>query len=110
MPGRRPTKADLERVVTLDLLAYWCPFADPLPDPRSKHDWRYYGTITLDGQTGAMAWRAGGYGLGCGANIRELGLWDRIKIHAILQFENPPGLDGVPTFPPAEMATTGATP
>ncbi|MGH8111039.1 MAG: hypothetical protein ACREPL_03745 [Rhodanobacteraceae bacterium] len=106
MTARRPTKAERNRVVTLDLLADWRRFAPPLPDPRSEHDWRYYGTITVNEQTGAMAWRAGGYGFGCGAGVRELGVWDRIKINAILQFGNPPGLDGVPVFAPARMATT----
>jgi hypothetical protein len=84
MSRRRPTKAERERVVTLDLLADWRAYAEPLPTPMREHDWRYFGAITIDGQTGALAWRAGGYGIGNGASVRELGLWDRIKVTALL--------------------------
>jgi hypothetical protein len=73
MSRRHPTKAERERVVALDLLADWRPHAEPLPEPRSEYDWRYFGTITIDGQTGALAWRAGSSGIGIGAIVRELG-------------------------------------
>jgi len=99
MSRRRPTKAERERIVTLDLLADWHAYAEPLPEPRSEHDWRYFGTITIDGQTGALAWRAGGYGIGSGTTVRELGLWDRIKVEALLMDE-PPGFADAPRFPP----------
>lgn len=87
MSRRRPTKAERERIVTLDLLADWRAHAEPLPAPTREHDWRYFGTITMDGHTGALAWRAGGYGIGNGATVRELGLWDRIRVSGLLMGE-----------------------
>jgi len=102
MPHRRPTRAERERVITVDLLADWRPYATALPEPRSGHDWRYFGTITMDGETGALAWRAGGYGFGSGGYIRELGLWDRIKVTAIM-LSKPAGYVDAPRFPPEQM-------
>src|SRR6185312_15045531 len=84
MSRRRPTKAERERVISLDLLADWRAYAEPLPVPGSEHAWRYFGTITMDGQSGAFAWRAGGYGIGNGSNVRQLGVWDQIKITSLL--------------------------
>ena len=98
MSRRHPTKTERERVVSLDLLADWRPHAEPLPEPRSEYDWRYFGTITIDGQTGALAWRAGSSGIG--AIVRELGRWDRIKVNSIL-IGNPPGCEDVPRFTPS---------
>jgi len=103
MSRRRPTKAERERVITLDLLADWRAYAEPLPEPRSEHDWRYFGTITIDGQTGALAWHAGGYGIGNGAAVRELGLWDRIKFTGLLMGE-PPGYANAPRFTPTPVS------
>jgi hypothetical protein len=56
----------------------------------------------MDGETGALAWRAGNYGIGIGSEVRELGMWDRIKIDRIL-VSIPPGHADVPRFmrPPA---------
>jgi len=102
MSRRRPIKAERERVVSLDLLADWHPYAEPLPPPISEYDWRYFGTITINGQTSALAWRAGGYGIGNGTNVRELGMWDRIKIHSIM-LDEPPGSAGAPRFRPLRM-------
>lgn len=99
MSRRRPTKAERMRIITVDLLADWRPHASPLPRPRSQHDWRYFGTITMNGETGALAWRAGGYGFGSGTRVRELGLWDRIKITSIMLGE-PPGYSDTPRFAP----------
>ena len=98
MPHRRPTRAERERVITMDLLADWRPYATALPEPRSGHDWRYFGTITMDGETGALAWRAGGYGFGSGGYSREFGLWDRIKVTAIM-LSKPRRLRGCTTVP-----------
>lgn len=99
MSRRRSTKAERERIVTLDLLADWHAYAEPLPEARSEHDWRYFGAITVDGQTGALAWRAGGYGIGNGASVRELGLRDRIKVTSLLM-NAPPGCANAPRFTP----------
>jgi hypothetical protein len=104
MSRRRPTKAERERIVSLDLLADWREYAEPLPASTSEHDWRYFGTITRDGQTGALAWRAGGgYGIGNGASVRELGMWDRIKVTSLLMHE-PPGYANAPHFAPLAPA------
>ena len=108
----RPTKAERERVISLDLLAAWRAHAEPLPEPRSEYDWRYFGTITINGETGALAWRAGGYGIGIGAGVRELGMWDRIKITSLL-LGVPPGFVDAPRFAPATslgIAFFSATP
>jgi hypothetical protein len=102
MSERYPTRAERDRIIAIDLLADWRPFAAPLPPPTGDHDWRYYGTITINGETGAFAWRAGNYGIGSGATIDELGKWDRIKIERLL-FDKPPGFDGRPRFQPASM-------
>jgi hypothetical protein len=103
MSRRRPTKADRLRVISIDLLADWHCYAAPLPEPRSEYDWRYFGAITMDGETGALAWRAGSYGFGRDARVRELGLWDRIKINSILLGE-PPGYSNAPRFTPIGMS------
>jgi len=99
MSRRRPTKAERERVVSLDLLADWRGYVEPLPASKGEHDWRYFGTITMDGQTSALAWRAGGYGVGNGTAVRELGLWDRIKVTSLLM-DDPPGYANAPRFTP----------
>ena len=104
MSRRRPTKAERECVISLDLLADWRAYVEPLPPPTSEHDWRYFGTITINGQTGALAWHAGGYGTGNGKDVRELGLWDRIKVTSLLMKE-PPGFANAPHFTPVEMWT-----
>lgn len=107
MPHRSQyTKSARNVRVTVDLLADWRPFADALPEPRSDHDWRYCGTITLNGVMGAMAWRAGHYGIGTGRNVRELNTWGNIAVTHVLLFESPPGLDRIPRFAPVEMANS----
>lgn len=97
MSRRRPTKAEREAIVTLDLLGNPLAYADLLPAPHSENDWQYFGTITRNGVAGALAWRPGGYGMGIGATVTECGMWDRIKIDRILS-QDPPGLDSAPTF------------
>lgn len=87
--------------LTVDLLADWRPFADPPPAPRIDHDWRYFGTVTYNGITGALAWRAGGYGMAVGSEpVREFQLWERIRLNSILEFESPPGYELRPRFAP----------
>lgn len=103
MSRRRPTKAERQRVIAVDLLADWRAYAQPLPDPRSEHDWRYFGTITMDGETRALAWRAGFYGIGRGSLVVELGMWDRIKVDTIVRHE-PPGYVNAPRFTPTPLS------
>ena len=105
MPTRRPTKAERNRVISIDLLADWRAFADPLPPAIGQHDWRYFGVITMDGSRGALAWRRGGFAIGAGANLRELGLWDRIKVDRLLE-SRPQGIENAPHFEPIEMRRT----
>lgn len=105
MPSRRPTKAEQRRIIAIDLLADWNPYADPLLAPASEHDWRYFGVVTIDGVPGALAWRAGDYGVGVGSEVRALGLWDRIKINALLD-ARPPGIEHAPRFEPSQMANS----
>lgn len=101
--GRR-TPRGKPRPIAVDLLADWRAFADPLPAPRSEHDWRYYGTVTVDSEAGALAWRCGGFGIGRGAVVAELDLWDRIAIDRALTFGDLPGRDGAPRFTPVADA------
>lgn len=98
MARRKPTKADRERVITIDLLADWRPYADPLPLPHDDFDWRYHGAVVRGSAVFALAWRSGNYGFGAGKTVTPCELWDRIKINHILMFENPPGFEGIPQF------------
>lgn len=52
--------------LTIDLLGDWRPLAAPPPTAYSDHDWRYFGTITFNGVSGALAWTAGDYGIAVG--------------------------------------------
>lgn len=101
MPHDELKRADRERVITLDLLADWRLYADPLPSAKNNFDWRYSGTVTRDGVTSALAWQIGNYGFGRGRAVAACGFRDRIKITHILLFDRPPGLDSVPKFVPA---------
>lgn len=105
MPTRRPTKAELTRRIEIDLLADWHQYAEPLSPPASKHDWRFFGVVTIDGVPGALAWRAGGFGVGTGSDLRELGMWDRIKMDRLLE-ARPLGIERAPQFAPVEMRRT----
>jgi hypothetical protein len=59
-----------------DLLADWAPYAS-----QPTGDWIYHGTMTLEGVTGALAWRQGWFGIAvAGHAVRDLGLWERIQI------------------------------
>ncbi|MBB6187530.1 hypothetical protein HDE77_001894 [Rhodanobacter sp. MP7CTX1] len=60
---------------------------------------RYFGTVTYNGVTGAFAWRGAGDGLAVGsAPVYEFPLWERIRLQAIIGFENPPGKELAPHF------------
>ena len=90
--------------LTIDLLGDWRPLAAPPPTAHSDHDWRYFGTITFNGVTGALAWTAGGYGIAVGDSpVQPFGLWERIKINEIMEFESPPGRELAPRSKPTEM-------
>lgn len=87
--------------LTIDLLADRRPFADAPPAPHIDHDWRYFGTVTYSGTTGAPAWRVGGYGIAVGSeSVREFQLWEWIRLNSIMEFEGPPGLNMQPRFAP----------
>lgn len=81
-----------------DLLADWRPYADP---PVEGSEWVYYGTCTLDGQTGALAWsRRGMPAIAIGTDKpRELGMWERIDLHNAVALKSAPGWVGVPRWP-----------
>lgn len=99
---RRPRKKPF--TLTIDLLDDWRPLAAAPPPARSDHDWRYFGTVTIDGVSGALAWRAGAYGMAiAGSPVRPFGLWERIRVNEIMEFESPPGRELAPRRKPAEM-------
>ena len=81
-----------------DLLADWRPYAVP---PVADHrGWIYHGTVTLEGVTGALAWRPGWYGIAVGDwPARDLGMWERIRICQEVLAKEVPGWETVPTFP-----------
>jgi len=90
--------------LTIDLLGNWRLLAAAPPPAQSDHDWRYFGTITIDGVKGALAWKSGEYGMAVGdAPVRVLGLWERIRLSEIMEFESPPGRELAPRRKPAEM-------
>ncbi len=68
------------------------PVAAAPPPARSDHDWRYFGTVTINGVIGALAWKAGGYGMTVGDGaVRPFSLWERIRFNEIMESESPPG-------------------
>jgi hypothetical protein len=83
---------------SFDLLADWRPYADP---PAEGSEWVYYGTATLNSQTGALAWsRRGRPHLAIrGQDPIELGLWERIELQNAVEFKRAPGWEGVPRWP-----------
>lgn len=83
-----------------DLLADWRPYAAP-PDPACNHlGWTYNGTVTLEGVTGALAHRRGWFGIAIGSNeVRELGMWERIRIGEGIRSKSVPGWDTAPAYP-----------
>lgn len=94
MARRTPKRA---KSFTFDLTADWRPFADP-PGPAQgvMEPWTYYGTCTLDGITGALAFRDWQVGIAIGnAEVRELGVYERIAIQRA-ELGNAPGTEGMP--------------
>jgi hypothetical protein len=85
---------------SFDLLADWRPYADP---PAKGSGWVYYGTCTLNGETGALAWSSSGMpGLVFRArHPLELGMWERIELQNAVAFKRTLGWEGVPQWPPS---------
>jgi hypothetical protein len=83
---------------TYDLLADWRPYAAP---PLTDHfGWIYHGTVTLEGVTGALTWRRGWFGIAVGDwPVRNLGMWERIRITQEILAKEVPGWESAPTFP-----------
>ncbi|TAM63794.1 MAG: hypothetical protein EPN49_01560 [Rhodanobacter sp.] len=97
IPGKKPFS------LTIDLLADWRPWAAALPPPRTDKDWRLFGTVTFNGTTGALAWKAREYGIVIGNDpVRRLGVRARRRISEIMEFESPPGRELAPRFNPHE--------
>jgi len=97
-PRKRPF------TLTIDLLGDWRPLALAPPPARSEHDWRYFGTVTINGVSGALAWKDGDHGIAVGdAPVRPFDLWERIRLSEIMEFESPPGRELAPRSQPAEM-------
>jgi len=83
-----------------DLLADWRPYAVPPDQVRNVFGWIYHGTVTLEGVTGALAWRRGLNGIAVGGlEVRELGMWERIRIDREIREKAAPGWETVPQFP-----------
>lgn len=81
---------------SFDLTADWHPFADP---PAAGSEWIYYGTCTLDGVTGALAWKQGWNGIAVGREaVRVLGMWERIDIDSAVRKHAAQGWEGAPTW------------
>lgn len=79
-----------------DLLADWRPHADP---PAEASEWVYYGTCTLNGETGALAWRQGWNGIAVGGHaVQLLGQWEQIEVQHAVIFKRSPGWVGAPTW------------
>jgi hypothetical protein len=98
MASRRHPKR-MHRTLSIDLLADWRPFADPLPASADPRAWQLYGTVTIDGTTGALAWKPGGYAIVTGSTLRELGMWERIDVANTVAIKKPPGHEAAPRSP-----------
>ena len=83
---------------SFDLLADWRSYADP---PAEGNEWIYYGTCTLNGETGALAWSKRGMPRLAisGRDPLELGMWERIDLHNAVALKRAPGWEGVPRWP-----------
>lgn len=83
---------------SFDLLANWHPYADP---PADGSEWIYYGTATLNGETGALAWSSRGMPRLAirGRAPIELRMWERIDLQNAVEFKHAPGWEGVPRWP-----------
>ncbi len=90
--------------LTIDLLGDWRPLAAAPSPARGGHGWRYFGTVTLNGVSGALAWTDDGYGMAVGNSpVQPLGLRERIRLSEIMEFESPPGRELAPRRKPSEI-------
>lgn len=90
-----------------DLLADWRPYADAPPPAVTDSDWLYHGTVTLDGETGALAWKRGWFGIAVGSYpVRELGMWESIQIDQEVRERVVTGWEMAPTFPETHPTPT----
>lgn len=93
----RPVKR--AKSFSFDLLADWMPFAAPLAPADVRRGWVLHGTVTLNGVMGALAFRAGWYGIAVGsALVVDLGMWERIDVCHGITFKTAPGWEHVPRF------------
>lgn len=88
----------MHQTLTVDLLADWRSFADPLYPAGKSNDWQLYGTVTIDGRTGGLTWKPGGYAIVIGATLRELSLWERIDVSNTVAIGKPAGHERAPQF------------
>ena len=81
---------------SFDLLADWRPFAD---SPAEGGPWIYYGTCTLNGVTGALAWKQGWNGIAVGAQeVQVLGQWEQIDVQHAVIFKRAAGWEEAPIW------------
>lgn len=93
---RQPKRA---KSFSFDLLADWSAVATPLDADDARCGWVLHGTATLNGETGALAFRGGWYGIKVGRReVRELDMWERIDVSHGITFKTAPGWEGVPQF------------
>lgn len=92
-----PRRQRRAKSFSYDLLADWRPYAQlPAHNPL---DWIYHGTVTLEGVTGALVWRRGFNGIAVGDYVREIGIWERIKIREDIEGRAVPGWETAPVLP-----------
>jgi len=93
---RQPKRA---KSFSFDLLADWSAVAAPLDEKDVHRGWTLHGTTTLNGDTCALAFRGGWYGIKFGSlDVRELDLWERIDVSHGIEFRTAPGWESVPQF------------
>jgi hypothetical protein len=91
-----PDKFEPAESFSYDLLDHWQSHAEA-PEPGSP--WRYHGTATLAGVTGALAWRRGSVGIAVTTlPVCELGLFERMQIGHDMKNQALPGWETVPPF------------
>jgi hypothetical protein len=66
-PAAMPRQPKRAKSFAFDLLADWSAVASPLGPDDIHRGWVLHGTATLNGATGALAFRAGGYGIAVGS-------------------------------------------